>query len=55
MQSGPEIIFRALDAHLTGVGEVRLFGGAALVLAPGRARECRRQGVTVSFKHPEQG
>ncbi len=38
MQSGPEIILRALDGHLTGVGEVRLFGGAALVLAYGRNR-----------------
>ena len=38
MQSGPEIILRALDGHLTGAGEIRLFGGAAMVLGYGRNR-----------------
>ncbi len=38
MPSGPETILRTLDRHLTGPGEVRLFGGAALVLGYGRNR-----------------
>jgi hypothetical protein len=38
MSSGPETILRTLDRHLTGPGEIRLFGGAALVLGYGRNR-----------------
>lgn len=38
MESGPEIILRTLDRHLTGPGEIRLFGGAALLLGYGRRR-----------------
>jgi len=38
MASGPEIILRTLDGFLSGPGEVRLFGGAALVLGYGRRR-----------------
>jgi hypothetical protein len=38
MESGPALILRTLERHLTGPGEVRLFGGAALVLGYGRNR-----------------
>lgn len=38
MESGPALIVRTLDRHLTGPAEVRLFGGAALILGYGRAR-----------------
>jgi len=38
VESGPALILRTLDRHLTGPGEVRLFGGAALVLGYGRSR-----------------
>lgn len=38
MESGPALILRTLDRHLTGPGEVRLFGGAAFVLRYGRDR-----------------
>lgn len=38
MESGPAIILSALDRHLTGPGEIRLFGGAALILGYGRTR-----------------
>lgn len=39
MESGPALILRTLDRHLTGPGKIRLFGGAALVLAFGRNRQ----------------
>lgn len=39
MESGPALILRTLDRHLTAAGAVRLFGGAALILAYGRARQ----------------
>jgi hypothetical protein len=39
VESGPALILRTLDRHLTGPGLVRLFGGAALVLAYGRQRQ----------------
>jgi hypothetical protein len=39
MESGPALILRCLDRHLTGPGMVRLFGGAALILCYGRARQ----------------
>lgn len=39
MESGPALILRTLDRHLTGPGRIRLFGGAALVLAYGRSRQ----------------
>ena len=38
MESGPALILRTLDRHLTAAGEVRLFGGAAFVLGYGRDR-----------------
>ena len=38
MESGPSLILRTLDRHLTAPGEVRLFGGAAFVLGYGRDR-----------------
>ena len=38
MESGPALILRTLDRHLTAPGEVRLFGGAAFVLCYGRVR-----------------
>ncbi len=38
MESGPALILKTLDRHLTGPAEVRLFGGAALILGYGRAR-----------------
>lgn len=38
MESGPALILKTLDRHLTGPGEVRLFGGAAFVLGYGRNR-----------------
>lgn len=38
MESGPALILRTLDRHLTAPGEVRLFGGAAFVLGYGRVR-----------------
>lgn len=38
MESGPALILRTLDRHLTAPGEVRLFGGAAFVLGYGRER-----------------
>lgn len=38
MESGPALILRTLDRHLTAPGAVRLFGGAAFVLGYGRAR-----------------
>ena len=38
MESGPSLILRTLDRHLTAPGEVRLFGGAAFVLGYGRVR-----------------
>ncbi len=38
MESGPALILRTLDRHLTAPGEVRLFGGAAFVLGYGRDR-----------------
>lgn len=38
MESGPALILRTLDRHLTAPGEVRLFGGAAFVLGYGRNR-----------------
>lgn len=39
MESGPALILRTLDKHLTGPGRIRLFGGAALILGYGRARQ----------------
>lgn len=39
MESGPALILRTLDKHLTGQGLIRLFGGAALILAYGRERQ----------------
>ena len=39
MESGPAFILKCLDRHLTGPGMVRLFGGAALILCYGRARQ----------------
>ena len=38
MESGPALILRTLDRHLSGPGEIRLFGGAAFVLGYGRTR-----------------
>jgi hypothetical protein len=38
VESGPALILRTLDRHLTGPGQVRLFGGAAFVLGYGRSR-----------------
>jgi len=38
VESGPALILRTLDRHLTAPGEVRLFGGAAFVLGYGRLR-----------------
>ncbi len=38
MESGPALILRTLDRHLSGPGEVRLFGGGAFVLGYGRNR-----------------
>lgn len=38
MANAPELILRTLDRHLTGPGEIRLLGGAALILAYGRQR-----------------
>lgn len=39
MESGPALILRTLDRHLTAPGHIRLFGGAALVLGYGRRRQ----------------
>lgn len=39
MESGPALILRTLDKHLTAPGRVRLFGGAALILGYGRQRQ----------------
>lgn len=39
MESGPALILTTLDRHLTAPGEVRLFGGAALILGYGGARQ----------------
>jgi hypothetical protein len=39
VESGPALILRTLDRHLTAPGEVRLFGGAALILGYGRQRQ----------------
>jgi hypothetical protein len=39
MESGPALILRTLDRHLTAPGRIRLFGGAALVLGYGRRRQ----------------
>ncbi len=39
MESGPAIILKRLDAHVTAPGMVRLFGGAAFILGYGRARQ----------------
>lgn len=39
MESGPAIILKTLDRHLTGRGAIRLFGGGALVLGYGRVRQ----------------
>lgn len=38
MESGPALILKTLDKHLTAPGSIRLFGGAALVLGYGRQR-----------------
>lgn len=38
MANAPELILQTLDRHLTGPGEIRLLGGAALILAYGRQR-----------------
>ena len=38
MESGPALILRTLDRHLSGPGHIRLFGGAAFVLGYGRSR-----------------
>lgn len=39
MESGPALILRTLDKHLTAQGRVRLFGGAALILGYGSQRQ----------------
>lgn len=38
MESAPALILRTLDSHLSGAGEIRLLGGAALILGYGRNR-----------------
>jgi hypothetical protein len=38
VESGPALILRTLDKHMTAPGRVRLFGGAAFVLGYGRQR-----------------
>jgi hypothetical protein len=38
VESGPALILRTLDRHLTAPGEIRLFGGAAFVLGYQRDR-----------------
>ena len=38
MESGPALILRTLDKHLTGPGSILLFGGAAIVLGYRRDR-----------------
>lgn len=38
MESGPALIIRTLDKHLTGPGSIRLFGGAAIILGYRRDR-----------------
>lgn len=38
MENAPELILRTLDAHITAPAQIRLLGGAALILGYGRAR-----------------
>ena len=38
MATEAELILRTLDRHLSGLAEIRIFGGAALVLGYGRQR-----------------